>query len=784
MATTKDIAIKVIKEEYPGISQQGIDALLANIEIETNFKNFVEIPQDYDKVMGNSDLKSMQANLSKLKGGKKAYDKLSDKEKLGVLYWGDKKAKYAGGIGGLQLTSAGYGGNQNFEQELNQIAQTLNMKPEDLYNQAKTDPEAAIRLSIVHLRDIKGVGVQEVNMSDGKTLRSQHINPHESQGVATQAQAARNNIFNKYSTGASATEEETERTGVVDDDIKDPLASRELANKYEQSKTAKKKFTKDEAADVKKRLRSLSLNFANDLEDRYGTFNMFEDQDDDDNRKEFLNLIAKEFDLENLDLSNLEELGRARATIQLVETTLDDREWVEEVGGSGFFDSLFEDMAKDWWTTDYSVHKELGVPRISDVPDAIRAEVEADPNLDQFKEIDERLWDESKREINPALLARAPITSGILKLLGVDSKAIQDYDFTGGSIDIFNITGEGGNVDEKWKSFIQKHPEAQKQYLEAKDITGGNLTVQQYLDKISSEDQKQQAVVDKIKKEGVTDQDRQDALQRHEDRVAGLMEEFSTEDEEVVDPNKKDELRKKRMRGAEKALSGLKAAAGVLSLSKALKDPEIDIPEISPLLMEAVDKQREMAKSGFSAQEKNAAMQGLNNAYAGAMKNVLRASGGQRGMYLANQGTVDANRIAGLNQLAAQDAALHRQNIQQYNQLASSVGQMKLNRDMTAEQMKQSAIAQNKQLMGGIGSNLVSDALSDLSWYMNPNRDLIEQATRTNLEGLTGEGKDNTVDTEQYDYTVGGNNFRGTQTDELKAQKAENERLRKLQKTV
>ena len=80
-----------------------------------------------------------------------------------------------------------------------------------------------------------------------------------------------------------------------------------------------------------------------------------------------------------------------------------------------------------------------------------------------------------------------------------------DYDFTGGSVDVLNITGEGGNVDEKWQSFIEKHPEALKDYLEAKDLAGGNLTPQQFLDKISTEDQKQQEYVAKIKEEGVTD---------------------------------------------------------------------------------------------------------------------------------------------------------------------------------------------------------------------------------------------------------------------------------------
>ena len=158
-----------------------------------------------------------------------------------------------------------------------------------------------------------------------------------------------------------------------------------------------------------------------------------------------------------------------------------------------------------------------------------------------------------------------------------------------------------------------------------------------------------------------------------------------------VGPDNQEKLRK-----AEKVLSGLKAAAGILSLSKALKDPEIVTPELSPLITEAVEKQRQLSKSGLSSAEKAAAMSNLDSAYAGAMKNVLRASGGQRGMFLAGQGVVNAQRIKGLNELAALDAAERRQNVQQYNALASTVGQMQLQRDMTVEQMKQATI-QKKQ---------------------------------------------------------------------------------------
>ena len=37
----------------------------------------------------------------------------------------------------------------------------------ELYKDAQTDPEAAIRLSLVHLREIKGVTTEDVNKSTG-----------------------------------------------------------------------------------------------------------------------------------------------------------------------------------------------------------------------------------------------------------------------------------------------------------------------------------------------------------------------------------------------------------------------------------------------------------------------------------------------------------------------------------------------------------------------------------------------------------------------------------------
>ena len=272
----------------------------------------------------------------------------------------------------------------------------------------------------------------------------------------------------------------------------------------------------------------------------------------------------------------------------------------------------------------------------------------------------------------------------------------------------------------------------QEQAQDTEDRTG-------YVEGDSTE---QDALIDREKRRQELEKRNQDALDRHQDRLDKLMKEY---DDPKYGPNTKEKLdaekealRSKRMRQAEGVLSGLKAAAGVLSLSQALRDPDVKTPEISPLVIEALNKQKQLANSGLTAAEKAAAMQNLDDAYAGAMKNVLRASGGQRGLFLANQGVVDANRISGLNQLAAEDAKLHRQNIKEYNALATSVGTMQLNRDMNVEQMRQVTLNNNRKVLSGIGQNLLSDALSDVSYYLNPNRKKTEALTQQLLDQLAG----------------------------------------------
>tara|TARA_R110000787_G_scaffold39686_2_gene99157 strand:+ start:5713 stop:7740 length:2028 start_codon:yes stop_codon:yes gene_type:complete len=384
--------------------------------------------------------------------------------------------------------------------------------------------------------------------------------------------------------------------------------------------------------------------------------------------------LSEKLKLTNIDVKDADAVVKAKGFIKYA-TSISNEELGERIGGKQFVDSKIEDALENWTNNVNLNLKNLGI--LNEGP------------------------------LTPTSSLSAPVAG--LQLPTSDSKTIP-----------FNVE-------------LKKIAEKDSKILAEMSKTGE--TASELADRKLAEQQTADNSLRKGIKRGEEIGEYSDIEEEEESMESlGLNEDGSQKPKKPKDSPESQE----KMRKAEKVLSGLKAAAGILSLSKALRDPEIETPELSPLITEAVEKQRQLSKSGLTAAEKSAAMSNLDNAYAGAMKNVLRASGGQRGMFLAGQGVVDANRIQGLNQLAAQDAAVRQQNVQQYNALASSVGQMQLQRDMSVEQMKQATMQKNRDVLGGIGTNLVSDAISDVSWYLNPNRDLIEQAQRTNLEGLAG----------------------------------------------
>ena len=678
----KKIATKVIKEEYPGISQSGIDSILANIEIETGFNKFVEIPQDYDAVMANSDLVSMQGNLNSLTGGKAEYDALSDREKLGVLYQGDKDAKYAGGIGGLQLTSANYGGLGGFEAELDTIAGTLNMSSEDLYDKAKTDPETAIRLSIVHLRDIKGVNTQELNVSNGESLRKDYINPHETQGVATSAQQSRTAIFQSYSPQVAGTSTAGSTPPEEGSDYEGPFVEPDTNTRGVPTEAEAKK-NPDYAEDKSESRASRT----SDIED-------------------FRSLFME------LDKQNPKGKGSAQDELNF---KMKVSKLIKDHPASIYFSDNF-----DGYKEELLINEKFLSGESTNVFEKISSTMSRN-----YTELSDKIYNDSY--YNETVLSRV--------------KEVDEYEYEKPEVKVKGTTASGAKIVEL--------PSGRTTTIEADEpITSGTT-----LDtRLSEEEQAEADRFADIKANMLTQEEKDASLAKHEDRAATALLDYPTIEENeaaaaaeaaaaLEESSATSELKDKRSRQmamAEKALTGLKAAAGLTSLSKALQEPDIKTPQVSNLVKEALGKQKQLSTMGLNAAEKASAMQGINEAYSGAIKNILGASGGQRGSFLANQGVADANRVKGLLQLSAQDAAVRRQNVGQYNQLASSVGQMQLSADMSAEQMKQQAIAQNKQMLGGIGSNLLSDAISDATYYLNPNREHMDEMMKQYMESTTG----------------------------------------------
>ena len=127
-------------------------------------------------------------------------------------------------------------------------------------------------------------------------------------------------------------------------------------------------------------------------------------------------------------------------------------------------------------------------------------------------------------------------------------------------------------------------------------------------------------------------------------------------------------------------------------------------------------KMREMSASGLSAAERAAAKQDLSTAYNLGVKNVMRASGGNRAAFLANAGVLNANRVKGLLKLHATDAALQRENLANYGkalQYQQQHGQREgeIDRKMAYDDAKRKS-----DIHGTIGATLIGEALKTVNY--------------------------------------------------------------------
>lgn len=497
---------------------------------------------------------------------------------------------------------------------------------------------------------------------------------------------------------------------IITDSVKDKKINEQLSTAF-----------KEPVEDVKESIRNAVLDVGIEMQRQFENDELgIEDTSDTGMLNEFLKRVKTQIGLDDVDITDVEQLANARGMLSYV-TEIANEELGEQIKRGWLnFDSKIEDVFEDSDNRKGRNLKVLGIPPLG----------ESSLETDKVKlEQEIRKIDGGGSEgVKPAILQEGEQKTNLIKVINDNPDLLKRKIKEG----LTNEELAQKLYDEQLQLEQEEEDEAIRQDLsQVEDPLEG-------MDEIDDEEEESMESLG-LNEDGSQKSKRQRRKERRKRKREGKL---TAEDKAFY------ENRRGTMLQAEKVLTGLKAAAGVLSLSQALKDPDVETPEISPLVTEALNKQRQLAESGLTASEKNVAMQNLNDAYAGAMKNVLRASGGQRGLFLANQGTVDANRIKGLNELAALDAAQKRQNISQYNKLANSVGTVALNRDMTVEQMRQTTLNNNRKVLSGIGTNLLSDALSDVSYYMNPNR----EATQALFDQI--KNGSNTADTSGFNKNV------------------------------
>ena len=167
-------SVKAIKEVYgQDIDSKTLNNILGNIEVETGWNDLREKSYSWKGLKENTDLVSANKNVAKWGKGKDVYEKLTPKEKLSVMYFGDTDHQHvAGGRGVLQLTSSNYGGNGDTATDIKKASEELGIDTstlsDDFYNS-----------TLLTLQVFKNRGVDFGDYSSAKDARQQLINPSQ-----------------------------------------------------------------------------------------------------------------------------------------------------------------------------------------------------------------------------------------------------------------------------------------------------------------------------------------------------------------------------------------------------------------------------------------------------------------------------------------------------------------------------------------------------------------------------------------------------------------------------
>ena len=210
-----------------------------------------------------------------------------------------------------------------------------------------------------------------------------------------------------------------------------------------------------------------------------------------------------------------------------------------------------------------------------------------------------------------------------------------------------------------------------------------------------------------------------EAAPEEEEEIEIYQPEEKKGEEEVVEDVKKEDSWFKKNSGdlARGALGLLSAAIGAKHMSKAMEDiPIKEGHQLDGAWKAYMAQMREMSASGLSAEERASAKQDLSTAYNLGVKNVMRAAGGSRAAFLANAGVLNANRVKGLLKLHATDAALQRENLQNYGKALTFQQQHGQRKGEIDQKMAYNEAKRKSDIHGTIGATLIGEALKTVSY--------------------------------------------------------------------
>lgn len=190
----KQALVRVIQESIPGINKQGIAAIMGNIRLETdNFKSLTEYGMSHKRIFEKKNGKyvmnipSIRKNLTDNGYGENAskekiaeYNGLSNNQKLGISYMGDKDAAYGGGTGPLMITFANYGGNEVKKERMEQIAKDMGYTDFNQFmSKVNTDAEFGLKATLAYYKKYEPnkFTAESLNNTTAKELGDETINP-------------------------------------------------------------------------------------------------------------------------------------------------------------------------------------------------------------------------------------------------------------------------------------------------------------------------------------------------------------------------------------------------------------------------------------------------------------------------------------------------------------------------------------------------------------------------------------------------------------------------------